>query len=187
MNIPPYFLRRTGSMYTLRRITSPSLFLVIVLASTYSVLGGEHCCARCGCASKCTKVCRLVCEEKEISVTCWGCKDEDFCIGKPSCPDCDHCETACQPDCKDGVCSAPTKFVWTNWIPGSCARMFTKHKLMKKTVKKKVPSFKWVVEDLCKPCEMEVAEVKKAEKEKSSVEKEKSADASQPKPAEIQK
>jgi len=30
--------------------------------------------------------------------------------------------------------------------------MYTRKKLMKKTVTKKIPSYKWVVEDLCKEC-----------------------------------
>jgi hypothetical protein len=36
-------------------------------------------------------------------------------------------------------------------MPGS-AKVHTKKKLMKKTVTKKVPSHKWVVEDLCDNC-----------------------------------
>lgn len=33
------------------------------------------------------------------------------------------------------------------------ATMFTRTKLMKKTITKEVPTYKWVVEDLCQHCE----------------------------------
>jgi hypothetical protein len=60
---------------------------------------------------------------------------------------CDDCE--CGPD---AVCSKPKAFVWYDWIPGCSKHIYTKKKLMKKTVVKTVPSFKWVVEDLCPRC-----------------------------------
>lgn len=52
----------------------------------------------------------------------------------------------------DKVCSQPKRIVWTSWIPGCGQEIYTKRKLMKKTVTKTVPSFKWVVEDLCSEC-----------------------------------
>ena len=50
-------------------------------------------------------------------------------------------------------CYEPKKFSWTQWTPGGCPTLFTKQKLMKKVVTKTVPSYKWVVEDLCAECE----------------------------------
>ena len=112
-------------------------------------------CDHCGCAAPCQKTCRLVCETKKVEITCWGCKCEDFCIPGPSKPGCKHCEMVCE-DCDagcdpNGVHYQPHKFVWTEWIPG-CAKIHTRKKLMKKTITKTIPSYKWVVENLCPQC-----------------------------------
>jgi hypothetical protein len=112
------------------------------------------CCAHCGCAAPCQKVCRLVCEEKKVEVVCWGCKCEEFCVPCHSKPGCRHCETVCD-DC--GPCdpkaphSEPKRFVWSDWFPDG-ARIYTRTKLMRKTETVTVPSYKWVVEDLCPEC-----------------------------------
>jgi hypothetical protein len=112
-------------------------------------------CARCGCEEPCKKVCRLVCEEKKVEVVCWGCKCEDFCVPGPGCPTCEHCNCVCQSCGKDGtpskVCSAPKRLVWYDWRP-SFAQMYTKTKLMRRTEVVKVPTYKWVVEDVCCDC-----------------------------------
>lgn len=146
--------------------------------------GHAHTCQSCGCHQTCRKICRLKCGEKEISVTCWGMKDEDFCIGAPSCPQCDHCETVCgKDDDKNAPCTAPKRMVWTNWLPGCGAHLFTKHKLMKKVVTKKVPSFQWVVEDLCAACSAKAKEETKEnqKREAESSDKAKDKSSSQPK------
>ena len=115
---------------------------------------GERCCEHCGRPGGCQKTCRLVCEEKKVTTTCWGYKDEDFCVPGPSKPGCRHCETLCE-DNNDlkGPCSQSKKFVWTEWTPSLCAKVYTKRKLMKRTVTTTVPSYKWVLEDLCQQCE----------------------------------
>ena len=115
----------------------------------------NSCCAHCGCHDGCQKICRLDCEEKKIETVCWGCKTEPFCVPGPSAPGCRHAEMicdACNESGKSGVLASPKKFVWTEWMPG-CAQVFTKKKLMKKSITQKVPSYKWVVEDLCERCE----------------------------------
>src|SRR5688500_18091323 len=87
----------------------------------------QGCCAHCGCAAPCQKVCRLVREEKLVEICCWGCASENFCVPGPSKPGCRHCEMvggACDPgDCKV-TCATPKPFVWTEWMPG-CAKIFT--------------------------------------------------------------
>ncbi|MDZ4821659.1 MAG: hypothetical protein SGJ20_22090 [Planctomycetota bacterium] len=123
-------------------------------------------CAHCGCSEPCNKVCRLVKEEKKVKVICWGTKCEDFCVPGPSTPGCTHCEEVCTDcdSCNDRAAhGAPTKFVWTDWIPGSCSKVYTKKKLMQKIVTKKVDSYKWVVEDLCPACDAQAVSVKPAE------------------------
>lgn len=131
------------------------LFMAAGLAASTAV-AGDGCCAHCGCESHCQKICRLVCEEKKVETTSWGCQCEDFCVPSPSHLACKHCEPACE-SCADAcdpdaVCAKPKKFVWKEWIP-TCAKIYTKKKLMKKVETHKVPSWKWVVEDLCPACE----------------------------------
>ncbi len=115
----------------------------------------EPCCARCGCAAPCQKVCRLVCEEKKVEVTCWGCKCEDFCVPGPSTPGCRHGEPVCLPSEAADKASAPCVqakcFFWTEWFPSS-AKVHTRKKLLKKVETRTIPSYKWVVEDLCPAC-----------------------------------
>jgi hypothetical protein len=132
------------------------LLVAILLGWANAALADHGCCAHCGCSATCQKVCRLVCDEKKVETTCWGCKIEDFCVPGPSKPECRHCKEVCE-SCDTsgkevGVRALPKNLVWTEWIPG-CARLYTKKKLMKKTVTTKVPSYKWVVEDLCEQCE----------------------------------
>ena len=114
----------------------------------------EPCCCSCGCAAPCRKVCRLECGEKKVEVICWGCKCEDFCVACKSEKLCKHCETVCE-NCGEKadteVCSKPKNFVWFDWNPGG-ARIYTKTKLMKKVETVTVPSYKWVVEDMCPKC-----------------------------------
>jgi hypothetical protein len=78
---------------------------------------------------------------------------EDICVPEPSTPNCKHSHTVCpkSPEDKD-ICAQPKKIVWISWIPGCGGEIVTKRKLMKKTVTTTVPSFKWVVEDMCPAC-----------------------------------
>jgi hypothetical protein len=120
------------------------------------VLAAEcGCCSGCGCSVGCQKVCKLVCEEKKVEVVCWGCKCEDFCVPGPSCRGSQHCETVCE-TCGDkeseGICVEPKAKVWYEWIPGCSAKKYTKTKLMRGVTTIKVPSHKWVLEDLCADC-----------------------------------
>src|SRR5690349_14158950 len=126
--------------------TTILVLLTVPLLLAGAALAGDQC-AHCGCQG-CEQVCRLVREEKKVNITCWGCKCEDFCVPGKSCRDGRNCDEVCD-ECDGEVCSAPKKFVWYNWIPGCAENIYTKKKLMKKTITKTVPSYKWVVEDLC--------------------------------------
>ncbi len=131
--------------------------LAVLLTFVASARAGDGCCAHCGSCDGCQKVCRLVCDEKKIDVICWGCECEDFCVPGPSHRDCKHCKMLCE-ECNEAEdCykphGGPKKFVWYDWIPSTCAKVFTKKKLMQKKVKTTVPNYKWVVEDLCSKCE----------------------------------
>lgn len=146
----------------MRRLNDLCIVLAVLLASLVThlaVAGGG--CQHCGCDCACQKVCHLVCEEKKVVVTCWGCKCEDFCVPGPSKPGCKQCETVCEfcgEDDSKEICVRPKKFGWREWCPG-CASVYTKKKLMRRTITKKVPSYKWVIEDLCEKCEKKVANV----------------------------
>lgn len=140
----------------LRLVHFAAIALGIAVAILLTTLagGGEHCrCAHCGCQSSCQKICRLVCEDKKVPVVCWGCKCEDFCLPGHSKRECKHCEDVCD-DCDDPeVCHKPKTFSWYDWVPSCKSHIYTKTKLMKKTVTKTIPSYKWVVEDVCCECE----------------------------------
>ena len=121
-------------------------------------------CTHCGQRASCNKVCRLKHEEKKVEVVCWGLKCEDVCVNGCSTRCAKHCEILCE-DCDDvdpykESSTGRKKFVWSEWIPKGCPKLYTKNKLMKRTIIKKIPSYKWVVEDLCAQCE---AETKNAE------------------------
>jgi hypothetical protein len=97
----------------------------------------------------------LVCEEEKVEIVCWGCKCEDFCLPGPSKPSCKHCKCVCA-ECdengdKTAICTKPKRFIWVNWLP-SYAKIYSRTKLMRKTVTVTVPSYRWVTEELCSRC-----------------------------------
>jgi hypothetical protein len=140
-----------------RSVFPPLLTLALTLLAGAISYAGGGLCDQCGCDG-CNKVCRLVREDRKITVNCWAMKKEKFCLGGPSCPGCEHCEMVCDEKTGDpkAPCAEAKRMVWIDWIPNCHARMFTKNKLMKKTVTKTVPGFKWVVEDLCGECKSKV-------------------------------
>lgn len=137
------------------RILLWSLLSLVAVTNTVGQLhANDGCCAHCGGTDGCRKVCRLVCETKKITTVCWGCKAEDFCVPGPSSVCMRHVDCVCGDDTDPKApCSQPKKFPWTEWIPASSAKVYTRTKLMKRTITKTVPSFKWVVEELCEQCE----------------------------------
>lgn len=131
-------------------IAAAAVALLTLVVTAWS-LGGPLGCRRCGCVEGCQKVCRLEQVDKKVTVTCWGIESADFCLPGPSKPGCKHCELVCDEEDPKSPCTKPQPFSWYDWIPG-CATVHTKQKLMKKTVTKTIPSYKWVVEDLCPAC-----------------------------------
>jgi hypothetical protein len=150
------------------RMTIVLMTLAVLMMAASTLRAGAGCCVRCGCTG-CQKVCRLVCDEKELEVNCWDSKCEEFCVPghcklgckhcAPACSDCGSGCADCSHDAKCDACGSGTcdlgwgakKFVWRDTIPG-CARIFTQKKLLKKVEKKKVKTYKWVLEDLCGKC-----------------------------------
>jgi hypothetical protein len=118
-------------------------------------------CDQCGCEIHCRKVCRLVREEKKVEVVCYGCEYEEICLPGPSTPKCSHCkciECSCADGVNDKVRSKPKIFVWTEWFPGS-SKLHTRKKLMKRTTTVTIPSYTWVVEDVCDTCEHQLRSI----------------------------
>ena len=128
-----------------------SLTLVAGLSRLAWAAGGS--CDHCGEVVVCQKICRLVQADRKITTTCWGLKCEDFCAPGRSTPGCKNCEIVYDEDDPKKPCVQPKKLVWTDWLPGHSGTVYTKKKLMKKTVTKVVPGYKWVVEELCQQCE----------------------------------
>lgn len=138
---------------TVRILCGLALVLLAVTNFVQRAHAADGCCDRCGCTDDCQKICRLVCEEKKITATCWGCKREDFCVNGRSIYAGQQCEYICDETDPKAPCTQPKKMVWGEWIPGGCAKVYTRSKLMKRTITKTVPSFKYVVEELCPQCE----------------------------------
>jgi hypothetical protein len=111
-------------------------------------------CAHCGCRTqRCRRICRLVCETRKITTTCWGMACEDVALPGPSEPACRHCEMVNPRTSEDRNLIAQAKRrVWISWRPSEGPDVATKRKLMKKTVSKTVPSYRWVVEEICGNC-----------------------------------
>ena len=93
------------------------------------------CCACCGCTAPCKKVCRVVCQMKEVEVTCWEVECEEFCVPLPRL--CGRKAGACERDCV---------------APPKCGKVRCRKKLVKKKVTRKVPVYKCVVEHVCGKC-----------------------------------
>ena len=103
-----------------------------------SVCGTPNRCGACGCKASCGKICRVVCEMKEVKKTCWVVECEEFCAPLPGCR---HGFNSCS-GCCDNCCVAPAR----------CGKVRTRRKLVKKEIKCKVPVYKCVVEHLCDDC-----------------------------------
>ncbi len=137
----------------------------LAVASQAGEHGGAGCCASCGCQCECAKTCHLVCGTKKVTVVCYGCKCEDFCIGGPSCKGCLHDDGCCDCGCKEKCgcdCDCNHRpdchLIWREWCPSECACQHTKKILTKYEVVKEIPSFKWVVEPLCASCAQKASE-----------------------------
>ena len=130
------------------------LALMMPFLATAGARSGVQICEHCQREACCEKICRLVPEDKKITVTCWGAKEEEFCVPGRSQRGCENCEWVCGDDGDPkSPCSQPKKLFWTDWLPGNCGKVYTRTKLMKRTITKTVKSYKWVVEEVCAQCE----------------------------------
>src|SRR5262245_55843278 len=96
----------------------------------------------------------MVCVEKEVKKVVWGCKCDAVCLPPPShlcgeCEECVHCDRDHCDCCSHGACGHITK---QHWQPEGCPEMREIVKLRKFEIKVKVPSYKYVVEEVCCDC-----------------------------------
>lgn len=105
--------------------------------------GDGCCCGHCGC-NNVKKVCRLVCEMKEVTTFEYDCKCEDFCLPGKSTKCGHHWETDCH------AWLGYKKVI--DWEPHCSCHIRTKKTLVKVPVKKKVPHHTCVVECICNQC-----------------------------------
>jgi hypothetical protein len=110
--------------------------LIVGLSAT-AALAGDCGCERCGCASDCKMVTRIVCTTKKEKKTIWACQCADVCFPRPS-----ECGLQCGCPCD---CNADK--------PMTCGKVYSVKKLMKKEIEVEVPVAKCVVEYLCAGCE----------------------------------
>jgi hypothetical protein len=130
----------------MKAIATTGCLLLIALLSVQQTQAG---CNHCGCQHTTRKVCRVECGEKEVTEVVWGCECVDFCVPGPSELLGEKCQCGHESTC-DGSHHGKHKKSLI-WRPG-CAEVRTKKVLVKKEVKKKVPSYKWVVEEVCNSC-----------------------------------
>src|SRR5947207_3352712 len=68
-----------------------------LLAMPGLLLAEECCdcqCNHCGCQAHCQKYCHVVCEMKDVKVTCYCCKEVDICLPGHS----KKCGEVCEPN-----------------------------------------------------------------------------------------
>jgi hypothetical protein len=131
-----------------------------------------------GCCSRpaCGKVCKLVCETKKLTVTCYGSDCKQICLPGRSVPGCKHCCVTCcgcggcGPEnecCSEGCCGCQgcgcgpcgnsccreelpkCEFCWRDWFPCCCGKPRTVKVLTKYEAKKEICWFHWEVVDAC--------------------------------------
>ncbi len=115
-------------------------------------------CHHCGGDDHCRKICKVVDDVKEVPVICWSDKCEDFCVPGPCVKGCKHCEPKCKDGgkgcaCSKGECPSHEKRFCYRDNPITCGKVYTRKMLMQKTIIKKVPSQKLIVEYVCGKCD----------------------------------
>lgn len=138
---PPMSCPRKRIFQAIRmQISKPLLAAtaVIVVASTVQA---AHFCDHCGCQRNCRKVCRLECGKKKETKIEYSAECEDFCVP------CHSKKCGVKMECDASGHHHRTVI----WQP-TCAKVYTRKKLVKNEVTKEVPDYKWVVEEYCCVC-----------------------------------
>jgi hypothetical protein len=151
----------------------PVLFALLIVPAF--ALADECCdckCDHCGCEAQCHKVTRVICEMKDVKVTCYCCREEEIaipghskkcgevCEPNPCCtsPRPVECEGCACNDCEhkhswlDCLCGADKCDKRICWEPKCSGKTRMVNHLIKYEVTKKVPTYKYVVENCCDQC-----------------------------------
>lgn len=99
----------------------------------------SHGCCKC-CGAK--KVCKVVCEMKEIKKSCWVVECEEFCPNLPGCGS--GCNSCCKSGCST-CCNDPCAELRRPMVPPKCGKVRCRKKLVKKEITCEVPVYKCVV------------------------------------------
>gem|GEM_PF-3119133 len=157
------------------KLMSRFLSIIIALLAPAFAFADECCnckCDHCGCQAECHKVTRVICEMKDVKVTCYCCKEQEIAIPGHSkkcgevcepnpcclaphpaecdgcgCENCEHKRSWLDCLCGDNKCDKRTV-----WEPRCSGRTRTVNKLIKYEVTKQVPTYKYVVENCCDHC-----------------------------------
>jgi len=127
------------------------------------VCGTPDCCGHCGRRSVCDKVCRVVCEMKEVKKTVWTVETEEFCVPMPNCghgcqQGCGSCGSCDAGGCGEESCTTcgcdPCESLRNRKVvPPRCGPVRCRKKLVKKEITCEVPTYKCVVEFCCPGCD----------------------------------
>ena len=119
---------------------------------TVRATAGDFCCL-CGHDDGVRKVCRLVCDVDYVVTHCYGCKCEDRCLPGRICRGDRHAECVELDHSVAHCCnrSPMCRLTWFDWRP-TCASVRTVNRLVKYELVREVPSWRWVVEDVCCDC-----------------------------------
>jgi hypothetical protein len=146
-----------GAVATLVKTTKKIEVTCFACQDDAVVLPGKNC--------RGDRNCEMACEACGGSgllgagILCGGCGGKGSCGGKGH-GGSSHKGGDCGCGGKGCVCHMSTSenlvgpskyFVWFNWTPG-CATTRCVKRLVRRTVTKEVPSYEWVIQDLCKGC-----------------------------------
>ncbi len=127
----------------MKTIVRALLLTMVAVTPMFAQGNGHHsCCPQCGC-HQVRKVCRLVPDVKKVTKTVYDYECEDFCVPGPS----KICGIKCVPDC-DAHHGVRKEIIWQP----CCGKVYTRKKLVKKTITEEKPGFKCVVVCLCNSC-----------------------------------
>jgi hypothetical protein len=139
------------------RLFQLPLFVVAVVCALQNMGAAEELVVD-GQWPTCGKVCKLVCDTKKLTATCYGCECKDICLPGPSRPGCKHCAVCYGKGADDPRAECenhPPKcqFCWRDWFACGCAQPRTVRVLTKYQAEKEICWYHWeVVDSSCCDC-----------------------------------
>ena len=144
LHVGPWRCKRTAVPSTFKGTLMRRCKLLVAAAAIMAFVSSAqagHYCDHCGCQRNCRKVCRLECGKKKDTKIEYAAECEDFCVP------CHSKKCGVNVEC-DGNGHRHRTVIWQP----TCAKVYTRKKLVKNEVTKEVPDYKWVVEEYCCVC-----------------------------------